>query len=844
MSKLKKNSGLHTSHVHFVMNAPIYASSADHIDKTDSSDEEYDSDFSTYVTTTGINRYSTKRAPGSKKKPTGSLPEGVEELTETTNKDHISSGTLQGFVNTVERSAVSRGDVQDIVSCSVLLNRPKSLSTRANNKLYQEFSADTKSAIHLRSAAVFWKIKWYDSLTKKEASYEEVHSFYKRLKAYDKKHDTDHAEKFISTNEDRVQVPYQDLREYTKNHPHTKELIDLAREHNLKSKVYLYVTDGDTRSFNGVCTYYTEYVRKQLSVPDVVSTGYIVEQEQEGDTPIVKAVELDRHVRLATAAVVPGGVYYAEPNLCVLVPEGSPTVPESFKGRNTQKAESAVLISNVSSAREDATIHYADGPPVVTTIPHRMRTILKDRDGRDKFSTDCIAGGTPTYKDMYLMERLSQTNLLLLNWIKNLDINKFFKFEVSNRGKLNGALHKYLLGSELNEKQQEIIDAINPDDIGLIQKAYKARECAIEEYRQKHTQPPTLDSVREIELMCKHNTMAVRQSYRFGELFLQCVAAANIKDLLESKILLSDLHVLSYASLKAIIYNNGLMSALRNEEADFHSCKRVYNLYGDNNDEGLEAEEWEALDTESLARAVFIHDDLVHALKDFDLDAVMICDEFQGCNWDREKLGALYTLFQRLESGLSGTEYHGQIIAILENREHLSEDLESALQLYDDYVNNSGYQGDLIELIQAFQNYDDALSYWLDLGMDINEAVGNRLCNDAITLIIEENIMHAYGLKQLPLTKEALDVLLKYDVEYINHSIQHSREVIQEMLPHMSTQNKDSAKQVISAQNFSEGIDVEMASILQEHCYQETGHRHTIGEVMDYMGYDNYLGIL
>ena len=65
--------------------------------------------------------------------------------------------------------------------------------------------------------------KWYDS-NGNYTEYSVVRMFYKQLK----KINSTKAEEFRNLTEDRegITVPYQELREYAKNHDKTKELIN------------------------------------------------------------------------------------------------------------------------------------------------------------------------------------------------------------------------------------------------------------------------------------------------------------------------------------------------------------------------------------------------------------------------------------------------------------------------------------------------------------------------------------------------------------------------------------------------------------------------------------------
>jgi len=158
-----------------------------------------------------------------------------------------------------------------------------------------------------------------------------VRLFYKKLKKFNPAI----ADKFRNTSERNVNVPYRQLREYAKNHVNTKELIMNA--HQDENVLYMSFIDGDTISFNGIYSaylrIYDSYLRKQNIPPTVISTGYEYSEERKDcDYPFVIASQIDRLVRVETAKYIPLRVYYPEPNLCVIIPNGHDTIKESFVG--------------------------------------------------------------------------------------------------------------------------------------------------------------------------------------------------------------------------------------------------------------------------------------------------------------------------------------------------------------------------------------------------------------------------------------------------------------------------------------------------------------------------------
>ncbi|MGV2433225.1 MAG UNVERIFIED_CONTAM: hypothetical protein LVQ98_08265 [Rickettsiaceae bacterium] len=159
----------------------------------------------------------------------------------------------------------------------------------------------------------------------KKAEYTDVRKFYKQLKRYDAENDTNYVEDFLEKTEKTVPIPYQELREYAKNHPNTKKLVGEFRKASPKAPIYLSLIDSDTVDFNGIYSAYYRITKEKL--PTVMSTGYVFPKESR---EYHLASTQDRYIRVITAKYIPSGIYYPEPNTCVLIPDDCYTVPESF----------------------------------------------------------------------------------------------------------------------------------------------------------------------------------------------------------------------------------------------------------------------------------------------------------------------------------------------------------------------------------------------------------------------------------------------------------------------------------------------------------------------------------
>lgn len=168
-------------------------------------------------------------------------------------------------------------------------------------------------------------------------------------------------------------IPYQDIREYLKNHTATRELADDFRRADPHCRVYFSFIDSDTVKFNHIYSEYLQIVREELKKdgipPTVMSTGY--EFTHDSDHHI--ASWLDRMVRVAMAETDPLLVYYPEPNFCVLVREKFNTIEESFIKERRKKdeyhMESPVLIRQVKNR--------PSFKPIIILTPERFE--LKDK---------------------------------------------------------------------------------------------------------------------------------------------------------------------------------------------------------------------------------------------------------------------------------------------------------------------------------------------------------------------------------------------------------------------------------------------------------------------------------
>ncbi len=385
------------------------------------------------------------------------------------------SVVVQPFLSQLKAEAFVDDDIERLadIKVSIGLNRPKSLSTRKNKILTNELESKVDSTIEHEKFGVFWNYSWYNK-DNKSTTYDKVHKFYKQLK----KVNSSLADQFREASEVGI-VPYQALRERVKSHDHTKALIKSFRDINPEFDIYLSIIDSDTVSFNNV---YSAYLRiYESSSPTVMSTGYEFSKVQY---PFMFASQIDRAIRIATAKYIPLGVYYPEPNMCVLIPKESDTIPESFISvdndlRRKGNAESVALLRQVKD-REGATFVFADAQPLITAVPERATKTKKSKT-KIKFSDKFLEGGLPTTSDITLLKQISQSHFLEGVWLDNLYINRAIAI-TGNFYHVKGLITRYLKTDDAEDLEdlKELEKHLTSVDIVNIKNAWNDREKIIE----------------------------------------------------------------------------------------------------------------------------------------------------------------------------------------------------------------------------------------------------------------------------------------------------------------------------------------------------------------------------
>ena len=354
------------------------------------------------------------------------------------------SGKTEKSVNTTEKS-VSSAEKSVSSSEKSVTETEKSVTTTEKSVTRTENSVTTteKSVTTTEKSAtttekpvftnqlkadkfgIFWEFQWYDKNNKK-VKYEKVKTFYKKLKHYDKVKGTSKSEDFKNISEKGI-PPYRSLREKAKNHENTKKQIKSYKDCN----VYLSLVDSDTVSFNGIYSAYLrihkKYQDNNNDVPTVMSTGYEYPMDAEYGKALKLASHVDRMIRVITAKHLPLGVYYPEPNTCILILQGRDTLEESFiNKKKVGNNELPSLLKDIQKKREKVSAIFSDDKPLITALPDKTRTKLNKIP--KKFSDQFKNGGSATPQDLNNLKAIHQTHLNNYVWCLCLSINAEIEF--------------------------------------------------------------------------------------------------------------------------------------------------------------------------------------------------------------------------------------------------------------------------------------------------------------------------------------------------------------------------------------------------------------------------------
>ncbi|XP_076681831.1 uncharacterized protein LOC143375973 [Andrena cerasifolii] len=416
----------------FVINT--IAAVTKHTFSDDSSEEESDEEFNSLYeklvnnndcpfTTSKQTRHKTTKLK-TESKIIEQKSSCVNQSTDSIVVDSFLSKLSENGFEIYERDKLSK------IAVSIGLNRMYSISTRKNNSLILELESKVNTRkIKYKFFGYYWTCSWYTK-DGKEANIEYVRSFYKKLK----RKNPDLAKKFIAQEEKEGaerNVPYQNIREYAKNHPKTKELIKEFRDNNSNAMIYLHLADDDVSHFNGIYSAYLRIIDGCYKPPTVMSTGY----EFPKDTQYMAyhlLSSMERMHRVITTFYIPLGTYYPEPNMCILIPQNCENVEESFIDRRRGQGrtlESAILLKNIQNNRQNVYAIFSEDNPIITNIPSRAK-VYKQTQQSIPFSLAFNTGlANPTSKDIKKYSQVSQSHSNILTWSNSLFINSSIKYD-------------------------------------------------------------------------------------------------------------------------------------------------------------------------------------------------------------------------------------------------------------------------------------------------------------------------------------------------------------------------------------------------------------------------------
>lgn len=475
--------------INSIFHVPKYTSFDEELDD-DSSAEELDDEFVQKIkkyNQTKLFPYTTKNKKGSRTPSKNTrINEDIDpEVTQC--RKSTSSERLIKFIKLLSSTSIR---------ASIALNRMKSVSKRKNISLSLEVYGEIdENILNVERFGFFWNCIWYESNTGKQVGFDTVQQFYRQLKKYDR----NLAVKFIEEEEETFEsdpknIPYQRLREYAKDHDTTKQLVKELRESTPQANIYLSIVDSDTIDFNACFDAYLNIVKTCKQTPTVMTTGYEFPFDPEYGHSYQLLSHLDRMLRVRTTFHIPLGTYFPEPNMCILIPEGCETVPESFIDINRgNRLESPIIMNNIRNNRENPTYIFSEDNPVITKIP--IRAFKKKKN-------NIVLSGVASLSqsDFEEIPKVTQTNFNARNWTKNLFINKAIKTkkthdEYSIKGPIENEfvsiiskLEKEVKKSESDQLEKALCDRLPDDYCQLIQALDERRKWR--EDSQKYARKP------------------------------------------------------------------------------------------------------------------------------------------------------------------------------------------------------------------------------------------------------------------------------------------------------------------------------------------------------------------
>jgi hypothetical protein len=480
----------------FVINTPMYVP-VDEQNLADSSDEEPDSEYS--LDDFKAPPYYIKSGENEKIKsgPAGLAERGtlLENNLQKTQSSHSLAESL--YVDPFLKKIQFEGWAEEFTGNAFVvigLNRSRSLSTARNQALHDEFNRATTSDFPSEVMGFFWDRTWYKNENSNEikVTYAEARKFYKQLKRINRKS----AETFRKQNEGNGHIPYQDIRERLKESAEAARIVRMIREKSPDTHIYLSLTDSDTKHFNGIYTEYENFIAKN-KYPHVMSTGYEFSDDPKDYNDLPKdliakleylnlASKIDRAIRIETAKLNPTGVYYPEPNTCILIPKKPKPydkLPYTFLDYSEidAKIESAVALRKLVASGKTR-FAFIDGRPLITALPARSykRSVSKVNFQFSEYLTS-TTGYTPA--DLKNLAEITQSHFYYNLWARNLEKNN--PESVANGNIKHGILcdlFNFFKATILEEKDSFTTDKKNITKkiiIETLRNNYSEEECAI-----------------------------------------------------------------------------------------------------------------------------------------------------------------------------------------------------------------------------------------------------------------------------------------------------------------------------------------------------------------------------
>lgn len=588
--------------INTICHAPTKRSFSD-----DSSDEDIDDDvrrtFEKFKIETSSFPY-TANHPKRSKPMNGTMMVPVQ-----TDKKTTKSQLIDRFFKKLSKESFEVFDTErkSCIRVCIALNRMRSVSQRKNKSLFSELESGADTDIEYESFGFFWTCTWYERQTGAVVHYDTVRSFYKQLKTYNKSMAKKFLEQEDAFEQNPENIPYQQLREYAKNHTKTKQFVRELRTTNPNVNIYLSLIDADVVDFNGIFSAYLRIIQDCYEIPTVMTTGYEFPLDPEYGPAHRLQSHMDRMMRVVTASHIPLGTYYPEPNMCILIPKDCSTVPESFiDSRRGNKSESPILLKHIQHERPHAMYIFSNDRPLITSIPARAKVCKAPRArnaSKIDFSTELISGkAAPSKYDIEeVFAKVSQSNSNVRNRFKNFFTNghfdKYFNKDAKRVRQSCESIVSKMFQSKTNEEMISYKNKLSklmtdPKPVNEIHKAIDERK-KYDKYFTKHFE--RTEEEQEVIDILRKNDIDLDNVSR------ETILALSIKPMLEliqetddadpvigiSELIDLDADTLRYISVNdnvidafkdTNIDNNALIDLLVNEFDQFDAARYEYNI--------------------------------------------------------------------------------------------------------------------------------------------------------------------------------------------------------------------------------------------------------------------------